>query len=278
VPFDPSVPVVPLFVDGHRVGTIAHHLLPKLVEAAGGQIKGSTDLATIELGPGGPSADSLDRLAARLASAGLTPPATGERCALSDLDTGAALGSLERTATIALGIPTLGVHLNAFDLEALPEPAVWLARRSASARSFPRSWDNLVAGCVPAFLTPRAALCREGAEEAGLTPDLLGAAELVGVIPYRRVTNEGFVDVSMWVYDLELKTPFEPANHDGSIEKFVLAPWSAAARLAASSSFKPNSGLVMQHFLTRMNAGSDRRARGTECSEDTTECSNSGRG
>ena len=68
----------------------------------------------------------------------------------------------------------------------------------------PGKLDHVVAGGVPAGLSPAETLEKEGWEEAGLAPELARMAEPVGVVAYAMERPEGLRRDVLHCYDLVL--------------------------------------------------------------------------
>jgi 8-oxo-dGTP pyrophosphatase MutT (NUDIX family) len=198
---------------------------------------------------------ALANLAQRLADAALIPALTGELYPLLPRAAGPDLGCVDRSASLALGIRTYGVHLNAY-VRRGRTTAMWISRRAANRRYFPGLLDNLVAGGQPANLGTRENLLKEAAEEAGIGVDLMRAAAYGDTLSYRFDGPDGFVDSLTYAYDLELPASFQPVNQDGGIESFQLVPLDEVAELVRSrpSDFKFNAALTIMQFLLRHRA------------------------
>jgi 8-oxo-dGTP pyrophosphatase MutT (NUDIX family) len=233
-------------------GRIAHHLEPSLEKVSKGLMQWSGGAWRTTCRSMAECSATLDVISRRLALAGLIPSLTGERYLMTDLESGAPIGRLDRAAATWFGIRTHGAHLNAYCSGPRGELKVWLARRSRDARSFPGSLDNSAAGGVPAGMTVREALGREAAEEATIPAARTATAQQFGSLSYCADTSEGLVDVEMAVFDLELPRSFVPRSQDMSFDSFLLVSFAEVERLAlVEDAIKPNSGLALCDFLAR---------------------------
>lgn len=157
----------------------------------------------------------------------------------------------ERGAQDPLGLPSYGVHLNAY-LKVGRETRLWVARRARDRRTWPGRVDHLAAGGQPAGISRDDNMRKEAHEEAGLTDALLTRMRRATALSYRLRTVEGLSDDTIFVYDLELSPGFTPVNQDGEVEAFEL--WSipqVCERLQDTQEFKPNVALVVIDFLLR---------------------------
>ena len=162
---------------------------------------------------------------------------------------------IERGAMVHFGVPSYGVHVNGYVLDAHSgrPAAVWLARRSMSKATYPGLLDQMVAGGQPAELSFDENMRKECAEEASLPPDAVGAARGAGVVSYCYSTRKGLSTKALAVYDLCMPADLEPVNADGEVDEFVLlsvddALQSVRERLPL---WKPNAALVMVDFAVR---------------------------
>ena len=81
------------------------------------------------------------------------------------------LAQLDRGALPSFGVVAVGVHVNG--LVRRPDGVhVWIARRAADKLLDPGKLDHIVAGGVPAGLTPAETLVKEAAEEAAIPASL----------------------------------------------------------------------------------------------------------
>ena len=144
----------------------------------------------------------------------------------SDPD-GPVVAQVDRGALPSFGIGAVGVHLNAM-VRRDGELWLWVARRAADKLLDPGKLDHLVAGGVPAGLSPWEALVKEADEEAGLPPGLVAGAREVGTIDYAMDRPEGLRRDRLHCYDLVLPESFVPEARDGEVAGFEL--WRPGGR------------------------------------------------
>ncbi|MBS7810808.1 NUDIX hydrolase [Roseococcus pinisoli] len=136
---------------------------------------------------------------------------------------GAVLGTLDRGAIPLFGVIGQGVHLNGLVRRA-DGLHVWVGIRAKDKAVAPGQLDNLVAGGIPAGLTPQETLLKEAGEEASLPPELAVTARRVGRLSYILTNNEGLRRDVLHVFDLELPESFIPTPNDDEVERFELWP------------------------------------------------------
>lgn len=162
----------------------------------------------------------------------------------SDRD-GRVLGQIDRGALPSFGIRATGVHVNG--LVRRPDGwHVWVGRRAADKQLDPGKLDHVVAGGVPAGLTPRETLIKEAAEEAGMPAELAAQAVEVGEIAYATRRPEGLRRDRLYCYDLVLPEDFVPKPVDGEVAGFER--WKLSRALDAvrdTDDFKFNVTLVL---------------------------------
>ena len=161
------------------------------------------------------------------------------------------LFALERAAIPKFGVRACGVHLNGY-VRTAAGLEMWIGRRADDRLVEPGKLDQLVAGGLPAGLTPTDNLRKEAAEEAAIPSALIAQARACGTISYRTLRPEGLRNDVLFVYDLELPADFEPHNTDGEIAGFARWPISRLiAELERGDAFKFNCSLVAIDFLIR---------------------------
>lgn len=165
---------------------------------------------------------------------------------------GPVLGQVDRGALPVLGIEAVGVHLNG--LVHRPDGLhLWVGRRAMDKKLDPGKLDHIVAGGVPAGLTPDQTLVKEAAEEAGLTPSLVAKAVHRGVISYAMDRPEGLRRDRLHCYDLALPASFAPVPVDGEVAGFELWPIARVAEVVHDTDdFKFNVNLVLIDLFLRL--------------------------
>jgi 8-oxo-dGTP pyrophosphatase MutT (NUDIX family) len=197
-----------------------------------------------------PEPDRLLPLAERLSAAGLFR----NRRELFDVRSrpdGRVLSRIDRGAIPFFGIFAEGVHLNAL-VRRDDELLLWVGRRADNKLLDPGKLDHLVAGGIAAGHGVRDTLEKEGAEEAGLTPELAARAAQVGTISYTMERPEGLRRDRLHCFDLLLPEDFKPVPHDGEVAEFFLLPLTEAFRLVRDTDrFKFNVNLVLTALFMR---------------------------
>ncbi|WP_203074675.1 NUDIX hydrolase [Falsiroseomonas ponticola] len=164
---------------------------------------------------------------------------------------GPALAQMDRGALPAFGIMSQGVHVNGFVRRATGLH-LWVGWRSRTKPVAPGQMDNVVAGGIPAGLSPAECLVKEAAEEASIPPELAGRAAFAGRVSYIMATAEGLRRDVLHCYDLELPEGFVPTPHDDEVERFELLPVEAVMRaVAETEQVKFNVNLVLIDFFLR---------------------------
>lgn len=231
-----------------RVGTaLVGWIGPAVAEA----LRGVPD-ATPAPGGGLSLADgaALDPVARRLVARGLARW-RGEAFDVRAHPDGPVLGRVDRGVLPALGIEAAGVHVNGI-VEGSDGPCLWVARRAANKALDPGKLDHLVAGGVPAGLTPAETLVKEAEEEAAVPAKLARGAVHVGTITYAMERPEGLRRDRLHCYDLRLPAAFRPRPADGEAESFALWPLRRVlAAVRETDSFKFNVNLVLIDLFLR---------------------------
>jgi 8-oxo-dGTP pyrophosphatase MutT (NUDIX family) len=176
----------------------------------------------------------------------------GEAFDVRAVPDGPVLAQADRGALPVLGIMSVGVHVSGL-VRTADGLKLWVATRSADRHLDPGRLDHLVAGGVPAGLTPAETVLKEAAEEAGVPAELALAAVPVGRIAYATERAEGLRRDLLWCYDLELPEGFVPRPTDGEVERFELWPIARALDAVRSGeSFKFNVALVLIDLFLRL--------------------------
>jgi thiamine pyrophosphokinase len=140
---------------------------------------------------------------------------------------------------------------------------LWIARRAQNKALDPGKLDHVVAGGVPAGLSPMQTLVKEAAEEAAIPPDLAVQARHVGVLAYAMQRQEGLRRDHLHCFDLVLPEAFIPQAADGEVESFELWPLRRVAEaVRMTDDFKFNVNLVLIDLLIRLQViiGAEARA------------------
>jgi 8-oxo-dGTP pyrophosphatase MutT (NUDIX family) len=167
---------------------------------------------------------------------------------------GPVLAQLDRGCLMLLGVGAQGVHLDGV-VRAPDGLRVWIARRAMSKALDPGKLDHLVAGGVPAGLSPAQTLVKEAAEEAALPAELASQARAVGRFTYAMDRPEGLRRDVIHCYELELPEEFVPTPADGEVEGFAL--WRLDTLLEAArdgTDFKFNVVPVLVRLFLRHGA------------------------
>ena len=167
----------------------------------------------------------------------------------------AVLGRVDRGALPVFGLLAEGVHVNGL-VRRGGGLFVWIARRAANKALDPGKLDHLVAGGVPAGMTPWETLIKEAAEEAGIGPALAGRAVKVSEIRYAMERPEGLRRDLLHCYDLFVPDDFVPRAADGEVEEFFLWPIERAVETVRETDrFKFNVNLVLIDLFRRNGLG-----------------------
>ena len=169
-------------------------------------------------------------------------------CAEAD---GPVLGVLDRGALPSFGVVSEGVHVNGLVRRA-DGLHLWIARRSRTKQLDPGKLDHIVAGGVPAGLSPAQTVVKEAAEEAAVPRALAGTARRVGLVRYAMERPEGLRRDRLHCYDLAMPEDFRPHAADGEVESFELWPIERAlATVRQTNDFKFNVNLVLIDLFLR---------------------------
>ncbi len=165
---------------------------------------------------------------------------------------GPVLAQLDRGALPAFGVLALGAHLNGLVRRA-GGLHVWVGKRAAHKLLDPGKLDNVVAGGVPAGLSPLQTLVKEAEEEAAIPEPMARGATRVGRIAYAMERPEGLRRDVLYCYDLELPEHFVPHPEDDEIERFELWPIEHVyATVRDTDDFKFNVNLVLIDLFRRL--------------------------
>jgi 8-oxo-dGTP pyrophosphatase MutT (NUDIX family) len=161
------------------------------------------------------------------------------------------LAVLDRGALPAFGVEAQGVHVNGLVRRA-DGLHLWIAHRSRTKLLDPGKLDHLVAGGVPAGLSPAQTLIKEAGEEAAVPDALAATARQVGMVSYAMERTEGLRRDRLYCYDLTLPEDFVPHPTDGEVEAFELWPIERVlAGVRDTDAFKFNVNLVLIDLFLR---------------------------
>ena len=165
---------------------------------------------------------------------------------------GPVLTTLDRGALPVFGVLAAGVHVNG--LVQRPDGLhLWVARRAADKALDPGKLDHLVAGGIPAGMTPHETVVKESGEEAGIPASLAATATETGLVSYTMERPEGLRRDWLICYDLFLPADFIPYAADGEVESFELWPMMRVLeRVRDSDDFKFNVNLVLIDLFRRL--------------------------
>jgi 8-oxo-dGTP pyrophosphatase MutT (NUDIX family) len=166
---------------------------------------------------------ALAALAEAMVQAGIARKLRGELYDVREQPEGRVLARLDRGAVPAFGVRAEGVHLNGFQRRA-DGLHLWVATRARDKAVAPGQFDHIVAGGVPAGLTPEQTLLKEAEEEASIPAGLAVRAVAVGRIAYAMAVEDGLRVDLLHCYDLELPEDFSPRPNDDEVEGFALWP------------------------------------------------------
>jgi 8-oxo-dGTP pyrophosphatase MutT (NUDIX family) len=228
----------------HQVGWV----VPELAAALAGfpQIRAEPNLVTL-IAP-----EALQPIAHALAGLGFHRW-RGEAFDVRAEPDGPVLAELDRGALPSFGVRAIGVHVNGL-VRRRDGIWLWVARRSPHKQLDPGKLDHIVAGGVPAGLTPWQTLLKEAAEEAAIPADLARQARLAGQIAYAMERPEGLRRDLLFNYDLELPENFQPQPMDGEVDGFELWPLPRALEaVRETDQFKFNVNLVLIDLFLRQD-------------------------
>ena len=165
---------------------------------------------------------------------------------------GPVLATLDRGALPVFGVLATGVHVNGL-VQRADGLHLWIARRAADRALDPGKLDHLVAGGIPAGMTPRETVLKEAAEEAAIPAALAATAVETGLVSYTMERPEGLRRDWLVCYDLFLPADFVPRAADGEVESFELWPvGKVLERVRDTDDFKFNVNLVLIDLFQRL--------------------------
>ncbi|MCW8085977.1 DUF4743 domain-containing protein [Roseococcus sp. MDT2-1-1] len=164
---------------------------------------------------------------------------------------GPALGALDRGLVPQFGVIGQGVHLNG-RVRGPDGLYLWVGFRAPHKAVAPGQLDNLVAGGIPAGMTPEDTLLKEGEEEASLPAELVRQARRVGRVSYVMTNEEGLRRDVLHCFDLDLPEGWEPKPNDDEVERFELWPLARVlAEVRERDTVKFNVNLVLIDLFLR---------------------------
>jgi 8-oxo-dGTP pyrophosphatase MutT (NUDIX family) len=193
---------------------------------------------------------ALGKVAAHLETAGLVS-SRREPFDVRAVPGGEVLARLDRGALSPLGIISEGAHVNGCVRR--PDGLhLWVGWRSKDKGVAPGKLDNLVAGGIPAGLSPVQTLLKEAAEEASMPPGLAARARQVSRVSYRMVDAPGIRRDVLHCFDLDVPEDFTPQPSDNEVEQFELWPAERLLRtVLETSDVKFNVNLVLIDLFLR---------------------------
>lgn len=195
--------------------------------------------------------ERFERILSELIDAGLISHRHGEPYPVCAGDREQTRFLIDRAAAPYFGVRAFGQHLNGY-VRTANGLELWVGRRAADRRNYPRHLDHLVAGGLPWGVTLAENLRKECHEEAGIAADLADRAVPVGAVTYCRSAAAGLKPDAIYCYDLELPAGFRPVCTDGEVAEFFRWPVEQVlATVRDTDDFKLNCNLVIIDFLIR---------------------------
>lgn len=249
--FNPSL-FLPFIVDGVIVGQIKRdfsRLLrewPHLFVVSTESVGLAAELRTFDL-----RTQTIAQVLAELVEKDEITHLHGEQYVATATTREQGLFLIDRAAAPYFGVRAFGQHINGF-VRSEQGTKLWVAKRSADRRNFPGKFDNLVAGGLPYGISLQENLKKECWEEAGISAELAASAQPVGAVTYNAETVQGYKPDTLYCYDLELSSDFQPHCTDGEVESFSLWPIEQVMDVVRhTTDFKLNCNLVIIDFLVR---------------------------
>jgi len=230
----PKLPLVPLVVDGLRVG--------ELTESRARRLAAFDDVFVLDekrlafhpaLADPASRTQALEPVARTLADEGALTAWRDERYEARAGDGFPAVFAIERAAARYFGLRTQAIHVNGL-VESGRSAAMWIARRSADKAIDPGMLDNLVGGGIAAGASVAGTLVKEAWEEAGIDAATARTARSAGTLHMRRLEPDGLQHETIHVHDLWLPSGFVPDNQDGEAVEHRLVPLDAMGALLAN--------------------------------------------
>jgi 8-oxo-dGTP pyrophosphatase MutT (NUDIX family) len=227
----PSMPLLPLLVDGFAAGWVDRARAERL--AGFGSVFALDGRAlTFVRALDQPAArtEALAQVAQALAAEGALSAWRDERYAAARRFAGPPAFLLERAAARYFGIRTFAAHVNGL-VRGADGTTMWVARRAPTKAIDPGQLDNLVGGGIAAGTSVAATVVREAREEAGIPPALAARALPCAALHVCRAQPDGLQRETIFAHDLWLPAEFVPAGEDGEAVEHRRVDLAAAARL-----------------------------------------------
>jgi len=181
------------------------------------------------------------------------------------------LASTERSSAPIFGMVSYGTHMTIFR-DSLSHSShsldkdlieILVPRRSATKSKYPNYYDNSVAGGVLCHETaPKwdlqnldlgldpltSNMQKESQEEAGLSPKYFNSIKYIGNTTYLKINNF-YCPRIQFNYQLKVGNEFIPEAVDGEVGSFEWCDVERVKELLVGGNFKPNSMVVLVHFL-----------------------------
>ena len=252
---------VPWSIGSARVGWLTPEMAQRLRPLRGAFRRTDDDWELVAGDGVEARSGALAEVAAHLAAAGVASLRREAFDVRADPDS-EALARLDRGALSPLGVISQGVHVNG-RVRRPDGLHLWVGRRSKTKSVAPGKLDNLVAGGVPAGLSPLQTLLKEAAEEASMPPDLATRARRVSRVSYRMTDPPGIRRDLLHCFDLDLPEDFTPTPADDEVERFELWPAERLLRtVSETSDVKFNVNLVLIDLFLREGLVDPRREEG----------------
>lgn len=203
------------------------------------------------LEPGDNLSSRLEDIRDLLARRGLIGPVRGEAMPVRVTFDGPMLATVDRSAMRILGLWATKIHVNGLVRDA-GGLSLWLSRRAATSAAEPGAFDTLVAGGRSARETELETAHKEGREEAGLSARHLARLRPVRRLPVQYVSELGFHQELLAIYDLDLDGGFEPRCADGEIDHHIRIGVDILRDEPAVFRLKRSSAIVCADLVKRL--------------------------
>ena len=242
----------PFLVDGIEVGRVRHDYARALGPHADVFHVGSDEVRLADGLTGfRRRTEAIDGVLKQLAEGGVLGGWRDEQYAVAAGPAHEPLFTMERAAVPLFGVMGYGVHLNGTVRDG-GGLKMWIARRSMDKHTGPGKLDQIVAGGLPAGISPLDNLIKECAEEAGIEPGQAVLASPEGEVSIRTGHADGLYREILYIYDLDLAADFHPVNADGEVDDFYLWPLDRVIEVVRDTDdFEFDCALVVIDFLVR---------------------------